>query len=140
MKQYGQEFLPTIIKFLNVYNINIEKRKKNLEKERNRGIKPSSPSLGDTLKSLGVEDIVTYDEFKENQMKKNIKLNDVRDMNYVNSKRKKHTCDDDEIEEVDLEQKRRGDEMRLRRANLNSEVFAKIANKNNKKHKKAKFL
>ena len=47
---------------------------------------------------------------------------------------------DDEIEEVDLEQKRRGDEMRLRRANLNSEVFAKIANKNNKKHKKAKFL
>ena len=140
LKQYGQEFLPTIIKFLNVYNINIEKRKKNLEKERNRGIKPSSPSLGDTLKSLGVEDIVTYDEFKENQMKKNIKLNDVRDMNYVNSKRKKHTCDDDEIEEVDLEQKRRGDEMRLRRANLNSEVFAKIANKNNKKHKKAKFL
>ena len=141
LKQYGQEFLPTIIKFLNVYNINIEKRKKNLEKERNRGMKPTSPSLGDTLKSLGVEDIITYDEFKENQMKKNIKLNDVRDMNYVNNKKKRQVCDDDdEIEEVDLEQKRKGDEMRLRRTNMNSEVFQKIANKHGKKNKKAKFL
>ena len=140
LKQYGKEFLPTIIKFLNVYNINIEKRKKNLEKERNRGVKPSSPSLGDTLKSLGVEDIITYDEFKENQMKKNIKLNDVRDMNYINNKKKRLTCDDDEIEEVDLEQKRKGDEMKLKRANLNSEVFEKMANKHHKKNKKAKFL
>ena len=138
MKQYGKEFLPTIIKFINVYNINIEKRKKNLEKERKGGVQNSSPSLGDTLKSLGVDDIVTYEEYRENHMK-NIKLNIVRDMNYVNSRKKRHTCDDDEIEEVDLEQKRKGDEMRLRKANQNSEVFNKLANKN-KRNKKAKFL
>ena len=138
LKQYGKEFLPTIIKFINVYNINIEKRKKNLEKERKGGVQNSSPSLGDTLKSLGVDDIVTYEEYRENHMK-NIKLNIVRDMNYVNSRKKRHTCDDDEIEEVDLEQKRKGDEMRLRKANQNSEVFNKLANKN-KRNKKAKFL
>ena len=138
LKQYGKEFLPTIIKFINIYNINKEKRKKNLEKERKGGVQKTSPSLGDTLKSLGVDDIVTYEEYKENHMK-NIKLNIVRDMNYVNSKKKRQSCDDDEIEEIDLEQKRKGDEMRLRKANQNSEVFNKLANKN-KRNKKAKFL
>ena len=59
----------------------------------------------------------------------------------VNNKKKRQVCDDDdEIEEVDLEQKRKGDEMRLRRTNMNSEVFQKIANKHGKKNKKAKFL
>ena len=142
LKQYGQEFLPIILKFINVYNINIAKRKKNLEKERNMGVQRNaqSQSIGDALRSLGVEDIITHDEFYEKHMKKNIKLNDVRDMNYVNKKKKKHVCDeDDEIEEVDLEEKRKGDEMRLRKANINSEVFDKLAKKN-KKNKKAKFL
>ena len=73
-------------------------------------------------------------------MKKNINLNTVIDMNYVNTKiKKRNSCDDDEIEEVDLEDKRKGDEMRIRKANINSEVFTKLANKN-KKNKKAKFL
>ena len=135
LKQYGKEFLPTIIKFINVYNINIEKRKKNLEKERYRGVKPSSPSLGDTLKSLGVDDIVTYEDFKERHIKSDL----VRDITLINNRKKRTSCDDDEIEEVDLEEKRKGDEMRLRKANMNSEVFNKLANKN-KKNKKAKFL
>ena len=83
-----------------------------MEKERNKGIQNSSPSLGDTLKSLGVNDIVIYDDFKENHM---IKLNDVRDLNYVNSRKKWTSCDDDEIEEVDLDQKRKGDAIMLRK-------------------------
>ena len=135
LKQYGKEFLPTIIKFINVYNINIEKRKKNLLKERYKGTQPSSPSLGETLKSLGVDDIVTYESFAERHLKGNM----VRDMVYVNSRKKRTSCDDEEIEEVDLEEKRKGDELRLRKANINSEVFNKLANKN-KKNKKAKFL
>ena len=111
-----------------------------LEKEKYRGIKHFTPSLGETLKSLGVDDIITYEDFKENQMKKNINLNTVIDMNYVNTRiKKRNSCDDDEIEEVDLEDKRKGDEMRIRKANINSEVFTKLANKN-KKNKKAKFL
>ena len=136
LKQYGKEFLPTIIKFINVYNINIEKRKKKLEKERNKGIQKSSPSLGDTLKSLGIDDIVTYDDFKENHMDR---LNNIRDLNYINPRKKRTSCDDDEIEEIELDQKRKGDEIMLRKANHNSEVFNKLANKN-KRNKKAKFL
>ena len=136
LKQYGKEFLPIIIKFINVYNINIEKRKKKLEKERNKGIQKSSPSLGDTLKSLGIDDIVTYDDFKENHMDR---LNNIRDLNYINPRKKRTSCDDDEIEEIELDQKRKGDEIMLRKANHNSEVFNKLANKN-KRNKKAKFL
>ena len=140
LEQYGAEFLPIITKFININNIDREKRKKQIEKEKYRGIKHFTPSLGETLKSLGVDDIITYEDFKENQMKKNINLNTVIDMNYVNTRiKKRNSCDDDEIEEVDLEDKRKGDEMRIRKANINSEVFTKLANKN-KKNKKAKFL
>ena len=138
LNQYGKEFLPIITRFIIVYNINVEKRRKNLEKERNRGVTHSSPSLGDTLKSLGVDDIITYEDFQKNHMQK-ILLNNIRDMNYVNTRHKRKNCDDEEIEEVDLEEKRKGDELKLKKANINSEVFNKLANKN-KKNKKAKFL
>ena len=138
LNKYGKEFLPTIIRFINVYNINIEERKKKLEKERNRGTKPASPSLGDTLKSLGIDDIITYEEYQKNHLPK-LKLNDVRDMNLVNVHQKRKSFEDDDIEEIDLEEKRKGDEMRLKKANTISEAFSKLANKN-KKNKKAKFL
>ena len=67
------------------------------------------------------------------------RLNNIRDLNYINPRKKRTSCDDDEIEEIELDQKRKGDEIMLRKANHNSEVFNKLANKN-KRNKKAKFL
>ena len=157
LHQYGNEFLPAINKFINIYNINIEKRKKERENILKNSGKINSPSLHDTLKYLGVQDNdlnLNYnnsDEVKENKNKAN---NNIDNKQYIkkdiigknknyNEKNVNHTgfkrnkCDDDEISDLGHEDKKvKGDYNKL---NNNSDVFDKLANKN-RKNKKAKFL
>ena len=157
LKQYGNEFLPTIIKFINIYNINVEKRKKEIENNLKNFGKPNSPSIQDTLKSLGVQDsdlglkLNSSDEVKENSnhsnnMKKNneeyIKkyMNErnrgYNEKNINNVEFKRNKCDNEEIRDMNFEEKVKGDIEQIKK---NSDVFDKLANKN-KKNKKAKFL
>jgi hypothetical protein len=124
LQQYGKEFLPTITKFVNIYNINVEKRKKEREKNLNSFGKPNSPSLHDTLKYLGVQDTDMTDEVKENNNKSNNNNNNSDAGTQTNLEKKE-----------DNNGKNKGDNQ----LNLNSEVFDKLANKN-RKNKKAKFL
>ena len=120
LNQYGKEFLPTITKFINIYNINIEKRKKERENSLKTFGKPNSPSLHDTLRYLGVQDNDSPDEVKENNNRNN--NNDVGKKN-INRKPEENT------------NKNKPDNQ----LNNNSDIFDKLANKN-KKNKKAKFL
>ena len=157
LKQYGKEFLPTIIKFINIYNINIEKRKKEIENNLKNFGKRNSPSIQDTLKSLGIQyndsglQLDSSDEVKENNnhsnnMKKNnqeyIKKYNERNRGYYekninHDEFKRNKCDDEEIRNMNFEEKKvKGDIEQIKK---NSEVFDKLANKN-KKNKKAKFL
>ena len=159
LKQYGNEFLPTIIKFINIYNINIEQRKKERENNLKNFGKANSPSLQDTLKSLGVQDNDLTaqrnfaDEVKENNFKinntntnignnnngfaPNIKNKAFNQMNVNKFGKKIENFDDDEIRDIGKEEKKT--KIDVNQLNINSEVFDKLANKN-KKNKKAKFL
>ena len=151
LKQYGNEFLATINKFINIYNINVEKRKEEREKHLKNFGKINSPSLQDTLKYLGVGDneINTKsnnaDEVKENCNKNNnIKYNEFNKINknYRNknidlNEFKRNKFDEEEIKDIKIDEKKIKEE--INQINMNSEVFDKLANKN-KKNKKAKFL
>ena len=157
LRQYGKEFLPTINKFINIYNINIEKRKKERENSLKNMGKPSSPSLHETLKSLGVqdndlsnssEDVKENNNYYNNEFKNNncneeyvkrdiIGKNNNREMNITHDGLKRNKCDDEDIKNINNEEKKaKVDNNHL---NINSDVFDKLANKN-KKNKKAKFL
>jgi hypothetical protein len=130
LNKYGNEFLPTIVKFVNVYNINIAQRKEEREKIFKSTGKTNSPSVHDTLKYLGAlypdtNDISDGEKEKENNSK------------IDNFGLKRNACDDDEIKKVGMEENKvKGDCSIL---NRNSEVFNKLASKN-KRNKKAKFL
>lgn len=145
LQQYGNEFLPTIIKYINIYNINVEKRKKERENYLKNVGKPGTPSIHDTLKSLGIQDcdldFLSGEEIKENKNKNNVnepeKDECFKDIRFLQKGLKRNICDDDEIGEMFKDEKKaKGDSNQL---NKNSEVFDKLANKN-KKNKKAKFL
>ena len=150
LKQYGKEFLSTINKFINIYNINVEKRKEEREKNLKNFGKINSPSLEDTLKYLGVQDneinlkSANSDEVKENKNKNNNNIKYIIDFNKINKNNnvivggfKRKNCDDEEIKDIKIDEKKT--KMDLNQININSEVFDKLANKN-KKNKKAKFL
>ena len=119
--------------------------------------KPSSPSLHETLKSLGVqdndlsnssEDVKENNNYYNNEFKNNnyneeyvkrdiIGKNNSREMNITHDGLKRNKCDDEEIKNINNEEKKaKVDNNHL---NINSDVFDKLANKN-KKNKKAKFL
>lgn len=145
LQQYGNEFLPTIIKYINIYNINVEKRKKERESYLKTVGKPGTPSVHDTLKSLGIQDsdldFLSGEEIKENKNKNG--GNDLergecfKDIRLLQKGLKRNICDEDEIGEILKDEKKaKGDSNQLTK---NSEVFDKLANKN-KKNKKAKFL
>ena len=152
LRQYGNEFLPTINKFINVYNINIEKRRKEREENLKNFGKNNSQSLHDTLKSLGIEDndsninLNSSDEIKENKNKNNNiayiqKDNNGKNTNFKNNLGnygfKRDSCGNDEISHLKKEDKKvKGDFSEM---NKNSEIFDKLANKN-RKNKKVKFL
>ena len=152
LKQYGKVFLPTINKFINIYNINLEKRKKEREESLKNFGKTNSKSLHDTLKCLGIEDnessinFNNSDEIKENNNKSNNNANSQKDQKGKNNNFqkkndnygfKRNSCDDEEINHLKIEDKKiKGDYEQM---NKNSEIFDKLANKN-RKNKKAKFL
>ena len=145
LQQYGNEFLPTIIKYINIYNINVEKRKKERESYLKNVGKLGTPSIHDTLKSLGIQDsdldFLSGEEIKENKNKNNgngpEKDECFKDIKFLQTGLKRNICDEDEIGEIFKDEKKaKGDSNQL---NKNSEVFDKLANKN-KKNKKAKFL
>ena len=132
LKQYGGEFLPIILKFINIYNINVSQRKKQREECLKGPVKPGTPSLHDTLKYLGVQDNneLNYDMMEDAKENKNIDK-----YSFINVELKSNKLDNDIIERLKNEnQKEKGDIL-----NKNSDVFDKLANKN-KKNKKAKFL
>jgi len=129
LKKYGNEFLPTIAKFINVYNINVAKRKEEREKIFKSTGKTNIPSVHDTLKYLGALYIDTNGISDDGKKENNSKIN--------NFGSKRNECDDDEVKNVGNEESKvKGDCSEL---NRNSEVFNKLASKN-KRNKKAKFL
>ncbi len=131
LHKYGNEFLPTINKFINIYNINVEKRKKEREKNLQSFGKVNSPSLHDTLKYLGVQDNDNLDDVKENNNKNNNgNANGNGNSNGDNGKLMGLTKKEDSNAKIKMDNNQ---------LNLNSDVFDKLANKN-RRNKKAKFL
>ena len=151
LNQYGEIFLPTIIKFINIYNINIENRKN----ERSNNI--NNNSLHNTLKSLGIqenelksanENNFISEENEDDIMNNSKELenkNGEKSLNGIIGKRIKmeEENDDDIIKQClvpENDKKLKEDKIRKEDTKNDSEIFDKLANKNNKKNKKAKFL
>ena len=152
LNQYGEIFLPTILKFINIYDINIEKRKN----ERLNHFINNDDSVHNTLKSLGIQEneLKSANEYNfvneenEDDIMNNFKelenKNESKNFNGIGVKRNRIDEEDDDIIKQCLYpenyKKLKEDKVQEKETKNDSEIFDKLANKNNKKNKKAKFL